>query len=761
MSDGAAAAAASETNAQIAQQRGSFQTDHGTPEAFVRRFFEEKTGHALVAWIQYFDKNHDRKVTLEEFVEGMTEMGYEGDSQKLYYLLDEDGSGFLTISEISPQSSDLWASFQHWVGKTFFSEEDLVEKLSGRKFAEKKKTIKVVEDKGVTKQQFYTQATSLGWYGGYEQIIFMALDVERKGIIYTTDFPWFMDERNRQIKKAKYKKIGNKGMEIMRKRLLALRSLTAFKSWLKFHYGPRLFHPWRRGIDRDGSMSVSRLELSTYCKNAGWRGDTNALWHALDSDESGVTSLDEFAGTEARALALFKHWAMKSFGTLRKTFKALFQKVHPGTRNSQLEVLRQSKMQQLQQLDKHDFCYAVGALGYLHDAGEVFDILDWEADGDRCVTYKELRCLENWEPVEWLYAMPNDESAEKFKIMLRARHKHPLKAWRALDEESCGKVSFKEFSVCGMRLGFRADTGHDVPGAWMALDRDASGYIALSEINPECAAALAEFRRWANLFFGSVMSAFMVLDADQGGSLSRAEFKKSVTKYGFHGDREELFSLLDTGGDGDINVEEMSFLDEWEYTEVCNDQIPTFVEVEAMLKKHGGGEDTDEEEEVSDDDFFNAQRRGAPSKREALYLQDHHLPEHDSILKAHKPMPGHDLVDLLGGLDPRSRGLNTPPISPTRSHKATSPLSRRPLTAEFSTSVVLPNMLSGTLSTSLGGTQLCTRSTSSSPRKNRSLRQVPYIGGSPLRKRSARASRSGPSPRNASGPSNFPLPLFI
>ena len=42
----------------------------------------------------------------------LAEMGYEGDANKLYLELDQDKSGYLTISEISSQSSDLWASFK-------------------------------------------------------------------------------------------------------------------------------------------------------------------------------------------------------------------------------------------------------------------------------------------------------------------------------------------------------------------------------------------------------------------------------------------------------------------------------------------------------------------------------------------------------------------------------------------------------------------------------------------------------------------------
>lgn len=288
----------------------------------------------------------------------------------------------------------------------------------------------------------------------------------------------------------------------------------------------------------------------------------------------------------------------------------------------------------------------------------------------------------------------------------------------------------------------------------MALDNDASGYIALTEIKPRCATSLAEFRRWANLFFGSVMSAFMVLDVDGGGSLSRTEFKKSVTKYCFHGDREELFSILDIGGDGDINVEEMAFLDEWEYTEVCDEPVPSFMEVEALLKRHVGESDDEAEQSEEEDQSFDP--HDLLKKRGAAYLKEHQLPVHASQ-QVHRPMPGSALVELLGGLDSPSRSrFGSSPVhsqySPSRSRFESSPNT----TSCFSTSDVLPSMLS--VSSPRGGSELYTASTSRSPRKNRSLRQVPYIGGTPLMKRPTRAVYGSTS---GSGPSNFSLPLFI
>lgn len=614
------------------------------PDAFVRQFFEQKVGHPLIAWAQYFDRDNDRKVCLDEFVFGMQKMGYEGDPEALFHKLDDDGSGFLTISEVSPSSSDLWASFQHWAGKTFFSEEDMIEKLSGRKYLEKRKNSKLTEDKGMTRRQFYRFASSLGWYGGFEQILFMAMDIDRKGIVYAVNLGWFEEERTRQIKKTKYKTRGKEGgLTAMRKRLHALRSLQAFTQWLRYMFGPLLFHPWRRGIDKDGSMEVTRLELSTFCKNAGWRGDTNALWHALDNDDSGVTSLEEFAGKEARELALFKKWVDDEFGGVRKAWNAWISKCR-------------KKGQAAKYFDKVDFSFVVESLGYPHSTNEVFDILHWEANGESFLTYKELRFLDSWQPVEWLSATPNPQAAEEFKIALFNKWKQPLKAWRALDEDGAGKVNFTEFSVVAARISFKGD----IKGAWMALDSDASGYIALTEIDPRSARMLSEFRRWANLFFGSVMDAFRALDSDGGGSLSRAEFKKSVTKYSFRGDREGLFTLFDVACDGEISVEEMAFLDEWEISEVNDEPIPSFQEVEELLRKHRLDEDEDISNEIAEmPEFIMHCEQGLPefiNRRKVALLEEEELPmSPEELARLHKPMPGNELMELLGEVSSRPK----------------------------------------------------------------------------------------------------------
>merc|ERR550514_553235 len=70
-------------------------------------------------------------------------------------------------------------------------------------------------------------------------------------------------------------------------------------------------------------MSVQKAELFKACRGLGWGGDVRAVWRALDSDGSGVTSLEELDGPSAQVLARFKSWAEESFGSLAAAFRAI------------------------------------------------------------------------------------------------------------------------------------------------------------------------------------------------------------------------------------------------------------------------------------------------------------------------------------------------------------------------------------------------------------------------------------------------------
>merc|ERR1712079_590207 len=76
--------------------------------------------------------------------------------------------------------------------------------------------------------------------------------------------------------------------------------------------------------------------------------------------------------------------------------------------------------------------------------------------------------------------------------------------------------------------------------------------------------ALIEFKDWADNEFGSVRSAFKVLDKDSSGQLTYKEFRGACRNYGFSGDLRVLFQCLDQMGESTIMLKEVTFLDDWE-----------------------------------------------------------------------------------------------------------------------------------------------------------------------------------------------------
>ena len=81
----------------------------------------EQGTNALQVWMKHFDTNNDDKITLDEFTEGMRTMKFKGDVMKLWYELDADGSGEITLQEIDAESNSLWQSFRSWCATRFTS----------------------------------------------------------------------------------------------------------------------------------------------------------------------------------------------------------------------------------------------------------------------------------------------------------------------------------------------------------------------------------------------------------------------------------------------------------------------------------------------------------------------------------------------------------------------------------------------------------------------------------------------------------------
>merc|ERR1719204_2705515 len=130
-------------------------------------------------------------------------------------------------------------------------------------------------------------------------------------------------------------------------------------------------------------------------------------------------------------------------------------------------------------------------------------------------------------------------------------------AFKRLDANGDGQICRDELRS-GMKLG---DADLDVVFALGDLDGD--GEISLGEfirvMSPLTATALARFR---NTFTAieDVVSAFRIIDSNNGGALSKVELEAGMNSFGKKFTQLEIdsvFSLADVNSDGEINYDEL------------------------------------------------------------------------------------------------------------------------------------------------------------------------------------------------------------
>merc|ERR1712176_769564 len=182
------------------------------------------------------------------------------------------------------------------------------------------------------------------------------------------------------------------------------------------------------------------------------------LWKALDSDNSGSTSLQEFDLRTAERLAKFKEFVEQLGGAVR-AFKSL-------------DIGGSGK------IGEAEFVNACQSHGFQKINKALFDGLAWR--GNNFIIEDDLRFLDSWKCPAYLTSKANDQAAKQFKAALLKTYGTYVKAWRTcLDVDSSNNVAWHEFHGAASRIKFNGD----IAGAWRALDNDVSGFITLSEID--------------------------------------------------------------------------------------------------------------------------------------------------------------------------------------------------------------------------------------------------------------------------------------
>jgi len=515
-------------------------------------FLSSKEKTCLRAWFKHFDPDHNGKILFADFCAGMGKLEFDGDFSRLWYEVDADGSGELSFEEVHAQQASLWQDFRVWCGQTFSSARDMCHKLANWDGLAK-------EDEAVVEQRDFVEGIrDAGWKKGFERFMFEALDLYDSGKFTVKDVKWVdYDVARRKRKEAAKRKASSHAKKKMHDKLVARQAVQDFRNFLQQLYGP-FFRAWRKALDRDCSMTLQRVELYKACRDLGWEGDVRSLWHALDGDNSGITTLEEFDPQSAQQLAQFKQWSEQTWGP--KSSVTMFRA---------LDRYRNQKMK------LPDFARECKVRGFTGKARTLAMWFDWE--DKKYLTEEDLSFLDVWRPPAWLFAQPNVEAKDAFCEALLKKHGHFIKGWRAvMDVDSSNTCNWQEFVEAAKKLDFQGD----VPGAWVAFDQDLSGYIQLREIDVASQETLAVFKQWCCQEFGSVRAAFGVFDTDNSGELTFPEFRQACRNYGLVGNLKRLFDCLDCDRGKSLLISEVVFLDDWLLRFQGDEQQSTFESAE-------------------------------------------------------------------------------------------------------------------------------------------------------------------------------------
>lgn len=496
---------------------------------------------SLATWFRHFDKNLNGRIDYQEFLDGMRSLDYQDEHiQNLWREMDADNNGELTFDEIDFEQAQMWASFRKWCGTKFEGPRDMIVRI--RDVYAEVHGLPRSQEEVLTDVEFEAGIAHFGWDKGFAVVLFRALDTAQEDEISARSLEWLKVEVRKHKQKEEAKKRAL--------RMAALRSHNKqvgqfvrndFKALLKRSFG-HLFRAWRRALDPKGTMTVPRSEVYKVVRQLKWKGDVRALWQALDHDASGLTTLEELDPGCAQLLAQFKEWATLQWGP--KCAVPMF---------TAMDRTRRKKLSYSQ------FVQECEVRGFLRKTKTLATWLDWQ--DKKCLQVDDFAFLDAWRPPAWLTATPNQAAAEEFKVCLKAKYGSVLKGWRsAMDKDNSNCCNWHEFQEAAKIIKHT----HDVAGSWLALDEDLSGFITLKEIDEEAHCSLLKFKQWAEDEFGGVRSAFKVLDRDASGELTYREFRGACRNYGFAGDTKSLFHSLDTGGEGRIQLREVSFLDAWE-----------------------------------------------------------------------------------------------------------------------------------------------------------------------------------------------------
>eukprot|EP00929_Paragymnodinium_shiwhaense_P033236 TRINITY_DN18290_c0_g1_i1.p1 TRINITY_DN18290_c0_g1~~TRINITY_DN18290_c0_g1_i1.p1 ORF type:complete len:866 (+),score=183.07 TRINITY_DN18290_c0_g1_i1:166-2763(+) len=255
-----------------------------------KRFLKRKYGSYVRAWRAGLSPNGSTQLQKVQFFKACNKIGWTSDVRILWYALDKDESGSISMDELDLPSAQMLVAFQIFVEDAFGSSDAAFRAID--KYKSKK-----------VRQHEFEEALRHYGYKGPLKDLFFGFDKGNKKFIVEEDLKFI--EAWKPLPYLTVKPNG-RAMELVKNLLL-----QNYKTFLK---------AWRKVLDRGSRNRCNWDEFKSACKKMGFTGDIPGAWRAFDADLSGSICLQELDPASSAFLLSFRKWATNEFGSVKSAF---------------------------------------------------------------------------------------------------------------------------------------------------------------------------------------------------------------------------------------------------------------------------------------------------------------------------------------------------------------------------------------------------------------------------------------------------------
>jgi len=326
---------------------------------------ESKKLNSMQVW-RLLDRDMDMKLSRTEFMRGMKEVAYHGNSAALFNLLDRDQSSTVSFLHFAVEHALRLADFKRQVSKRFGSVAACFKQCD----TDRNGTLSL--------EEFNTACLRLKFSCTADSLFALFDDPEDKG------------GRNGELSGHEVAFLDR--WEVPEYLFGPADDAAADKlrNALNSRHGHNAIITWRKNFAEDGNMRLSHFEFMQACRRMKQTGITEAstpsgeivIWRALDRNRSGWIGIRDWDQEAGNHLATFVLWAKDNFGRVASClshFKAKKEGIDQKEFRKGLKEKLGLDSQQLNYLF-HGLCAQV-------------------SDGSALVTRAKLQALDSWDPI--------------------------------------------------------------------------------------------------------------------------------------------------------------------------------------------------------------------------------------------------------------------------------------------------------------------------------------------------------------------------